>query len=371
MMYSLLPILLIVLSLAVLLKHYNSNMKMGEKLILVMIFFLIAYTCYTYMKLEGFSDYKEEIAKINNLKNNSKSNLLNKRNNSNYNSMFNEEDDDVDIEDVDIENETNNDDFQDVNEKKVADMKNEAAFAQVAAPGDLSKMLEKKQSFQDTPTPTGNGQNGLGDLSGSGEPGLASIFNPSIVIGSKDGRTQAYGSDLYGGNSEVSYLDYSSVRNETDRYNVPDYNRPPSNQSNQNGLSQYNPDSGIPEQYAKNGFQYAGADYVYGSDESASDYKNGKGLDGRPLLVFPKSKLYYPGFQYVDPVRWDVPQRRPGTCIPSRDTYPPSGVVETKFSFLEYNQMGKIADRESEVRDTNIGSIMPNFIYKVLPYATP
>jgi hypothetical protein len=361
-MYSLLPILLLVLTIVVLVKHYNQNMKLGEKLILVMIFFLIAYTCYTYMKLEGFSDYKQEISKINNLKNNKKNNSKSKNN------MFNEEDDDIEIEDADIENEMD-DDFKDVNEKKVADMKNEAVFAQMGAPGDLNNYLQKTQKFEDTPATTEDSKN---------ESGLASYFNPSIVIGRRDGRVQAYDSDFYGrysngnGNDNVaSYdVDYSSKRDETDRYNVPDYNIPPSSSSN-NSPRQYNPDSGINRQYRESGFPYSGTDYVYGSDESAKNNKDGKGLDGRPALVFPKSKLYYPGFQYVDPVRWDVPQRRPGNCIPSRETYPPAGVVETNFSFLEYNQMGKIADKENEVKETNIGSIMPNFVYKVLPYATP
>ena len=63
MQQTLLPILLIILTAVILVKHYDSKMKTGEKVILVMIFILITYTCYSYMKLEGFADYKASIVK--------------------------------------------------------------------------------------------------------------------------------------------------------------------------------------------------------------------------------------------------------------------------------------------------------------------
>jgi hypothetical protein len=343
-MQTLLPILLIILTLVILVKHYDSNMKTGEVLILIMIFILVAYTCYSYMKLEGFADYKASIMKNNFVGNNKKVKKPRK---------LGDEDSDEDDSD---EGETT-DKFDNVQSVKA-----DAIFAEEAMPSsDFQKMIGSKSKFADIPSTTvNNSTDGL-----EAADGLKSIFNPSIIISGKNGRVNALGANLYdGGNNQEDsdYTDYNQMMenaqsgNSNGRVGVDQQNTSSDNNSSNNGNTD---------------FPYARGDYEYWSSMSKENAKDGKGLDGRPLLIFPKSKLYYPGFQYINPTLWDVPQRRPEMCIPSREVYPPAGVVETKFSFLEYNEMGKIADQEKQVTETNVGSIMPPFIYKSLPYATP
>ena len=374
-MQSLLPILLIILTLVILYKHYDSSMKTGEKMILVMIFILVSYTCYSYMKLEGFADYKASITKDKFLNSKIKIKTIKK-----VKKMG---------EDVEEENDEENDeepedglgdglDRFDNTASSVQSATADAVFAEAKQMGDLAKYVGNSKTsrdkfankfadkFADTPD----------NIETSG---VDAVFNPSIVI-SRNGK--AMGASLYdgnSGNSGNSSLDYAQLMQMAQQGNGYPGNQSSAQDTNQTTNSsnsavsntQYNYDQSNDTNYKESGYPYAGGNYMYYSDASAKDATKGVGLDGRPLLVFPKSKLYYPGFQYVDPVRWDVPQRRPGNCIPRHKTYPPAGVVETKFSFLEYNEMGKIADQEGQVTETNVGSIMPPFVYKEMPYASP
>ena len=363
-MQTLLPVLLIILTLVILVKHYDNKMKTGEVVILVMIFILVCYACYCYMKLEGFADYKASMIKNSFNGSNGKLNTIKK---------LGEEDEEDDDDGPTADN------FKDGGDVQSA--RADAIFAeQGMESSDFKKMIGVKSKFGDvvpstttstttTSTTTPYPTDGL-----EAADGLKSVFNPSIVISGKGGRINALGGNLYSGNDNKdssSIDDYQKMMaaaqsgNSGSYYYSSGYNQDnSSNATNSNAGANTNNTSNI-------GFPYASADYDYWSNMSKDNAKDGKGLDGKPLLVFPKSKLYYPGFQYINPILWDVPQRRPEMCIPSREVYPPAGVVETKFSFLEYNEMGKIADQEKQVKETNVGSIMPPFVYKSLPYATP
>jgi hypothetical protein len=77
-----------------------------------------------------------------------------------------------------------------------------------------------------------------------------------------------------------------------------------------------------------------------------------------------KFRHFYPGFQYVNPAHWDIPQKRAKVCVPNNEkTYPPAGVVEARFSFLELNESGRVADTEDTATQNNVGSILPKFTY--------
>ena len=97
-----------------------------------------------------------------------------------------------------------------------------------------------------------------------------------------------------------------------------------------------------------------------------------KGRDTHEELMkgAPKNstKLYYPGYSFVPPSGWDVPQKRPPVCIPEYKRLP-AGVFDrgTPTNVLEFNENGNIAVSEANVKYTNVGSIVPKFRYTELP----
>jgi hypothetical protein len=72
-----------------------------------------------------------------------------------------------------------------------------------------------------------------------------------------------------------------------------------------------------------------------------------------------------PGYSYLDPRMWTVPQKRPPVChynnelsaVPLYDT-------GTHINVLELTPYGDIATSENAVKETNVGSIMPKFQYR-------
>lgn len=76
-------------------------------------------------------------------------------------------------------------------------------------------------------------------------------------------------------------------------------------------------------------------------------------------------KFYRPGYQFVNPKSWSVPQERPPVCIPQKKVLP-SAVYDRGLSlnYLELDNKGKIATSEDKVTDTNVGSILPKFSYE-------
>jgi hypothetical protein len=291
--------LLIILTVFILIKHYDPKMTIAEKLILIMIFILITYTAYSYYQLEGYTDFSTAIA-------------------------------------------------------TATAASTTDPFAATTSP-DISSILKasphRPAKFSNV-TPKSPMETAISTLPTPSDGKKTSIFNPSIIIGN-DKQTRKYRTDLdeyddetdsHNTGNGMEYIDYNKLRN----------------------AAIYKPGADDRDR---------DRDIYYMSDVSQEMAKYGKGLDGKPLLAFPKNKLYLPGFQYVDPVRWDVPQRKLPAAVgghtPAPPSYPPAGIVSTNFSYLEYNEMGKQAMTESDVKHSNVGSILPKFEYKILPYATP
>ena len=287
-MKSLLPILLIILTAFILLKHYNHNMKIGEKTILIMIFFLVVYTCYTYAKLEAYEDFNEIIYKD--------SVALNANNKLNA----------------------------------------------LVEPSESFNKLIKSEEFDDN---------------------IQSIFKPNIIIKKKNKSSP----ELLNYNNKLYNND--GLQNNNKLYNNDGLNNDGLNNDglNNDGLN----NGGLNNGGLNNGGLNNGGLNNDGGLNNNDGLNNDGGLNNNDGLNN-VSKHYYPGFQYIDPKKWDVPQKRPPVCIPSNNKiYPPSGIIEAKFSFLELNEMGNIANTEDSVKQTNIGSILPPFEYKILPYAIP
>ena len=86
------------------------------------------------------------------------------------------------------------------------------------------------------------------------------------------------------------------------------------------------------------------------------------------------AKKFVPGYTYVPPENWSVPQYRPPVCISSSpNPLKLTGLVDRglPLNVLELNPQGEVADTETDVSLSNVGSMMPNFKYEEEPFSRP
>lgn len=89
---------------------------------------------------------------------------------------------------------------------------------------------------------------------------------------------------------------------------------------------------------------------------------------------YTQAKKWMPGYTYVPPVYWDVPQKHLGVCNAANpNARKLTGLVDRglPINALELNQDGSIASTEDTVSLTNVGSILPKFNYEETPFSKP
>jgi len=89
---------------------------------------------------------------------------------------------------------------------------------------------------------------------------------------------------------------------------------------------------------------------------------------------YTQAKKWYPGYTYVPPVYWDVPQRHVSVCQPpTKNVRSLTGLIDRglPINALELNPNGSQADSENTVTMTNVGSMLPKFKYQEMPYSKP
>ena len=94
-------------------------------------------------------------------------------------------------------------------------------------------------------------------------------------------------------------------------------------------------------------------------------YSSGRKLPDANYQNSPK--VFYPGYSYLPPNNWDVPQKRTPVCIDKNPdtTKLPIGIADhgTPINALEVDPIGRILTTEEKVQYTNVGSILPKFTY--------
>jgi hypothetical protein len=89
---------------------------------------------------------------------------------------------------------------------------------------------------------------------------------------------------------------------------------------------------------------------------------------------YTQAKKWMPGYTYVPPVHWDVPQRHISICRPDGPNVRKlTGLVDRglPLNVLELDPDGNIADTEDTVNLTNVGCMMPKFNYQEQPFSKP
>lgn len=89
---------------------------------------------------------------------------------------------------------------------------------------------------------------------------------------------------------------------------------------------------------------------------------------------YTQAKKWMPGYTYVPPVYWDVPQRHVSICQSAgTNVRKLTGLMDRglPINALELNPDGSQAQTEDTVTMTNVGSLMPRFNYQEQPFSKP
>ena len=384
---NLLSILLILIAFFVFYNEFNKKLHYCEMLLLAIAFVAILRASYNYIQLEnqansnqhtyeGFksknkkkskhlkekyetlTDINENVKDIDNTikdidetieninettEDIDETNYEYKTNNSNYNKydmIINSEDskDYLDIENDKINN--HNKKRNNFMDKELYDLKKESRINEKAV-RKVDSLFEEnnKEFFYDVPVPTTTNANKTktsktetSKTETKSNDEIKSVFSPKILIGKNNNNNNGFG------NTEKQSKWNDSFNGS--EFDASFYNK-------------YDDNNKCKGQY----------DTLRENDEGnliVKDYKH--------------SKTFFPGYTYVPPKNWSVPQQRPPVCSSSSpNALKLTGIVDRglPLNVLELNPQGQVADTESSVSLTNVGSMLPNFKYEEQPFSKP
>ena len=347
---NLLSLLLIVIALCIFYNEYNNKLTLPELCLFAIAFIAIIRAAYNYIeidnKLNKTNHYENFVSnekgkkslKLNKKNKNASKNGSNNSSSSNHTTkdkfdvILNSEESE---EYFDIENEqkTINKLKQDIHELKKNSIVNKTAVNEVDSLFDMG--IHNKELFEDnnvSPTPTTinsttttNPTPTTKTLKNGDE--IKSVFNPKIVIGKNNngfGNTDnnKWNDAFKGAEFNANFYEKYKDNNKCDQYNT----------------------------------------FSSNTDEALR------------VQNYNDAKKFVPGYTYVPPENWSVPQYRPPVCVSSSpNPLKLTGLVDRglPLNVLELNPQGEVADTETEVSLSNVGSMMPNFKYEEEPFSRP
>ena len=219
-----------------------------------------------------------------------------------------------------------------------------------------------------------------------------SVFNPQIVINAPQDSVETgenllnnlmkanennystqFGNNTSGQNNNIMANNFENIR--THNKSISHYLKPnPELFENQDNAShENNKQDNIWEEYIRNHNKevrdgQSACTFTYPYSEDSYSQQNDGGFDPKTLTT----KTFVPGMQYMPPSNWDVPQYHPTACrnicptrvINTREL--PIGVMDygTPVNALELGNDGTIAKSEKDVYLSNVGSMLPKFVYR-------
>ena len=387
-----LPSLVIILLLIVIYLNYNKKTDFTNQIINIALIVVIMSFTYSHLKkiqlMENSIESEDvmEESSLNNKKNiesfknkskkpKSKNNVNSSNNSNNSNNNNNNEDED------------NFKEFED--EDEYAEYIAQAKEITVKSP-PYSQVEDNISNFQNTALPN------KGELISQSElKGTANVFKPTLIV--NDGKTE----------KSVSY----KMRNSdtpTNLISYKDYQMPVGNlygeagddAENEETDPYYNESTNYGDNLLSNQRENSKGEEIFNETEKSirkarrfankKEYErylqiikenqrcmNIKTLEDRScpydvseaemaaLNGKDKGKQYYPGYSFMPPETWNVPQERAPICIKDKWTKRPSAVFDrgTPTNVLELDENGNMATNEDDVHFTNVGSILPKFKY--------
>lgn len=389
--------LLIIVAILVFYNEINGKMILAEYVLLAIAFIAIVRSAYNYIKIDSISEgfTQKSVHKKNN---NKKYNNDDDNNRDNYKDIINmNSEDSKDYFDTDeIINTTSSNhqnqynSFDDLNSIKNSNKINSEAVRQI---DDLFKGTNDKSSFEDIE------QNDFNDIK--------SVFSPQVIIGKGSDDDSRWNSAF-----KNDGMNFKNSMNPSKNLWGDDHSFYDESNSNQwtKSMDDYNKGKWNPNLYKKPSdyvdykLPACGTTIPKLSDNDSSSNSNSRtttdeygrtttdeygqtkrlcgaydNLDedqAENLVVrnYAQSKKYFPGYTYVPPSYWDVPQRHISVCRPNGpNVYKLTGLVDRglPLNVLELNPNGSVADTEDAVNLTNVGSMMPKFNYQEQPFSKP
>ena len=265
-------------------------------------------------------------------------------------------------------NNNNNNDNNDNNNNNDNNLINSDAVNNIDALLDIG--IHNKEMFSDTTEES--------------KDDIKSIFTPKIVIGKNDNLLENPDrwNNVFSGNEFNGNRNRNRNRNNDDDYS----NRGGNGSGNRGGNRGGNGNSCDGGSGVGNGVSNGNSYDSISSDEDIATYTDKKRCgkyddireneDGSIIVQnYSDAKTWNPGYTYLPPSNWDVPQKRAPVCsAPSPNTIKLTGLVDRglPLNVLELHPYdGKIAKTEDSVKLTNVGSMLPKFKYEEQPFSKP
>ena len=428
-----LAIMLIMVSILVFYNEVNNKMNIAEILLLAISLIAISRASLNYINMsdtsvrEGFEDntnlstkynsnskYKQKKKKLNRKEDNI--NLTSDRNTSNdYFNTDTDTDTDTRVDTTNTNTNTNTNTMEIKNKSNNKQHINNDAVNQINS--ILGHGISQFSQFEDIPEITkANTQQPI-----INNDEIESIFKPQIIIGKgvNDNTTSSRWTNKSNSNDNMTFdktmnPTHNLWSNDDDDYkdngnsnssgsgngsgnntqmrsnnnmwnrNLDDYNNGKWDPKSYNKPSENNyTDYYTPTQYGMNTPNSQPQSQEQPIETTSEDTKkkcgeyNDLSEDKTGNLVISEykySKKWYPGYTYVPPVHWDVPQKRADVCLPNEQNYTKlTGLIDRglPINVLELNQNGNIANTEDTVLMSNVGSMIPRFNYQEQPFSKP
>ena len=232
-----------------------------------------------------------------------------------------------------------------VNKNKIDDFNNTNIISNDAVNAIdtlLGVGINHKEMFSDTET-----ENEKDDIK--------SVFSPKIIIGKNNtnntNNTNTNNTTGFGNNEPQSRWNSA--------FNGKEFDVNPNDDSDSDNLNNTIPNFTMPT-----------------NKKQCTPYDSIRNEDDGSLVVqnYKDAKTWHPGYTYLPPTNWDVPQKRAPVCrSPSPNAIKLTGLVDRglPLNVLELNPYGQIANTEDTVKLTNVGSMLPKFSYEEQPFSKP
>lgn len=190
-----------------------------------------------------------------------------------------------------------------------------------------------------------------------------SIFNPQIIFKEGDSGTD-YNLNVKDNTLTIPIANNNKINSDTSEWNVPTHDLwsdSENTESDRSGLIDVL-NAGYNSSY-RNSTNRHNVINSGNSGNTVDGYKtDGQNTD---VKYQNSTKTFYPGYSYMPPSNWSVPQRRAPICVGANPdtTKLPIGIADhgTPINALEVDPIGRILTTEEKVKYTNVGSILPKF----------
>jgi hypothetical protein len=374
-MYKLnyLSILLILIAFFVFYNEFNKQLNISEMALLAISFIAILRASYNYIELDNTNKIYEGFSTKNNRNKKQKKKYNNNDDDNEELKLFNEKYNDIDSDSDIIMNSEDSNIYLDVErEDRYANMNNTNTVEKITNVNTNSKLVNdtainsinnllgihrSKELFNNISDD--NEYNENNESNGNDE--IKSVFMPKIVIGKQ------------GDNDDKNSKDKNTSDNNQEKWNTVF-------KGNEFDVINKRTSSGTSSGTSSRTSNEYSTTLNYTDKKKCAKYTSRdtdlvNEIDDGNFLVkeYKQSRTWNPGYTYLPPSNWDVPQKYPPVCLSSPNVFKLTGLTDRglPINALELDHCGDIANTEDGVQLTNVGSMLPKFKFEEMPFSKP